>query len=116
MRALGTQDDIESDVKKLQDELTTLMEHRRADLPQSRDVERRLEATLSSADAIAHKILTYPYREGEAQYGSLETLTEATRERRSQIQSKQELLSHQTKEHDKLASLVGSLGESGVGI
>lgn len=115
LRALGTQDDIETQVKKLQDELTILMEHRRADLPPSSDVERRLQATLSNADAIADKILRYPYREGAVHYGSLEALTEATRDRRSQIQSKQELLNHQSKEHDKLASVVGSLGENGVG-
>jgi len=115
LRSLETQEDIEASVKNLQEELTTLMENRRPDLPAHQDVERRLKATLTEADELASKILTHPYREGEVHYGALETLSEAVQDKRGNLKSKQDLLSHQTKQHHELQSVVGSLSDSGVG-
>lgn len=115
LRSLETHTDLDGAVKKLQEELTVLMEHRRPDLPSHKEVERRLQATLDEADQLAEKILRFPYREGETHYGSLETLTEAVQEKRSGLKSKQELLDHQTKQHHELQSVVGSLNDSGAG-
>ena len=115
LRSIETHDDLEGSVKKLQEELTVLMEHRRPDLPPHQDVGRRLQATLDEAARLAEKILTHPYREGDVHYGSLEALSEDVQEKRGELKSKQDLLSHHAKQHQELESVVGSLSENGVG-
>lgn len=115
LRAIENQDGVERQVQRLQEELTAFMEHRRNDLPPPTEVQRRLERTLVEADELAQKILTHPYREGDQAYGSLEALSSAVGDKKAHLQARQELLNHQSKEHEKLASVVGSLSDSGVG-
>lgn len=115
LRSLETQVNLESDVKKLQEELTTLMENRRPDLPLHTDVQRRLRTTVTKADELSSKILTHPYREGDVHYGSLEVLSETVQDKRGDFKSKQDLLNHQSKQHQELQSVAGSLNDSGVG-
>lgn len=114
LRALEIHDDVEELVRTLQDELTVLMEHRRTDLPPSDRVQRELNDSLKLIEELSKALIEKPLPTSIIeQNGSPEQLQSALQTRSQELNTKQQMLSHFSQEHEKLSSVVGSMESEG---
>lgn len=115
LRSLEVQADVEELVHTLQDELTLLMEHRRTDLPNADAVKQTLANQLKRVEELSTALIDKPLPNSIVnENGSPEALEEALKLQSQELNTKQQMLSHFSQEHEKLSSVVGDLENEGV--
>lgn len=114
LRSMDVQDDLEKMVNQLQDELTTLMQERRTDLPNPPQLDHKLDMLLERTEKLSNDLLNHPIPNVDVEtYGSSENVLERQQTVQSDIQTKHKLLSHYSDEHHKIQKLVGELSNEG---